>query len=335
MTNQYNVLILTDHTRHSSENSLYDLANKMLRHPKTRKVDIASRANSENTDFFSCQPDAQLLATTVLGELVHQTTDHPLTKGLGSIDFASYDLVWLRLPPPFSKVFLEYLTTVFSKQCIINHPDGIYETGSKEFLVNFESVCPPIKVCRSVADILEFNKQFPIVLKPFREYAGRGIVRIDGTKVWKGKEETTLEKFITALEETEVAYLAVKFLKNVAQGDKRIVVVNGQILGASLRLPAEDSWICNVAMGGSSNPTDITPEEEEIIATINPTLLKMGIVMYGVDTLVNDDGKRVLSEINTTSIGGLPQIAKHKNKPLVEKAIDLIWNYFESTKTQS
>ena len=113
-----------------------------------------------------------------------------------------------------------------------------------------------------------------------------------------------------------------KYLKNVKQGDKRIVVVNGEILGASLRLPAENSWLCNVAMGGSSNVAQVEKEEEEIIQLINPTLSDKGIVMYGVDTLVSDDGKRVLSEINTTSIGGLPQIAAMNNLPLVEQAID-------------
>ena len=125
-----------------------------------------------------------------------------------------------------------------------------------------------------------------------------------------------------------------KYLKNVKQGDKRIVVVNGQILGASLRLPADNSWLCNVAMGGSSNITQVEKEEEEIIRIINPTLSDKGIVMYGVDTLVGDDGKRVLSEINTTSIGGLPQIAAMNNLPLLERAIDLIWEFYNDKKKQ-
>ncbi len=88
-----------------------------------------------------------------------------------------------------------------------------------------------------------------------------------------------------------------------------------------------DSWLCNVAMGGSSNIAEVDVDEQKIIRVIDPVLSKMGIVMYGVDTLVGDDGKRVLSEINTTSIGGLPQIARLMKKPLVKEATDLIWNY--------
>ena len=116
------------------------------------------------------------------------------------------------------------------------------------------------------------------------------------------------------------------------QGDKRIIVVNGNILGASLRLPPADSWICNVSLGGTSSITDVSQEEYHIVETIDPILSKMGIVMYGVDTLVGDDNKRVLSEINTTSIGGLPQIARLKNEPLVEKAINLILAYVEKNE---
>ena len=104
-------------------------------------------------------------------------------------------------------------------------------------------------------------------------------------------------------------------------------MINGKILGASLRLPAKGSWLCNVAMGGSSQAAQVEPEEVAIVRTIDPVLSKMGIVMYGVDTLVGDDGKRVLSEINTTSIGGVPQLAEQQGKPLVKETAHLLWNY--------
>ena len=98
-------------------------------------------------------------------------------------------------------------------------------------------------------------------------------------------------------------------------------------MGASLRLPKEGSWICNVAMGGKDQFAEVDQDEKKIVEGINPTLSKMGIVMYGIDTLVDDNGKRILSEINTTSIGGLPQIAEQTGRPLVKKAVVLIWQY--------
>lgn len=325
---QKKVLILTDHKNHSSENSLYDLSVKMLQNENTASLDIASRANAVNQDFFEGNHDAQLFATPINSDFAFSENDHPLSKNFRTIEVKNYDLVWLRMPPPLSENFLNFIANTFSKSVIINHPKAIFQTGSKAFLLNFEEVCPSLKICQSLADIVAFKAQFPMVLKPFREYGGKGIVKIDGSDVFVGKEKISFETFKTNYVKNPTDYLAVKYLKNVNQGDKRIIVVNGEILGASLRLPAPDSWLCNVAMGGSSHMTEVTKAEKEIIRLINPKLTQLGIVMYGVDTLVGDDGHRVLSEINTTSIGGLPQIAALKKQPLVEKAIQLIWSYY-------
>ncbi len=325
--NKYKVLILTDHKEHTQENSLYDLASKLLMHDKTFSVDVSSRAVTKNDGFFNKKLDSLIFATSVNSDFAFSKKEHPLNGGLRAIEESQYDLVWLRLPPPLDKQFLDYLSLRFQNRFIINSPRGIHLTGTKEFLLNFQSVCPPLKICRHINDIIEFKEKFPIVLKPFRAYGGAGIVRIENETVWIGNRKVSFSEFQNQYDNTE--YLGVKFLKNVDKGDKRIIVVNGKILGASLRLPARDSWICNVAMGGSSHKAVITNEEYEIIEAINPRLIEMGIVMYGVDTLVGDDGKRVLSELNTTSIGGLPQIAKMNKEPLVEKAIDLIWDYYE------
>ena len=327
---RYKVLILTDHSNHTSENSLYELAVQLLKHKNTVGVDVASRANPLNSSFFNCQADAALFVSSISHDFQFDKKAHPLDANFNEAKYKDYDLIWLRMPPPLSKELLDYISMKFKDQVIINRPDGIHTTGSKEFLVEFQSVCPPLQLIRSMEDIVEFKKNFAIVLKPFRAYGGAGIVRIEDNRVWSGKDELSFMEFQEQYQNVE--YLAVKYLKNVHQGDKRIIVVNGEVLGASLRLPAEGSWICNVSMGGSSNKTSIAPEEFEMIEKINPKLKEMGIVMYGIDTLVGDDGKRVLSELNTTSIGGLPQIARMNQEPLVEKAIDLIWQYYEEYK---
>lgn len=322
------VLILTDHTNHSSENSLYPLATEMLTHPNTDCVDVVSRGNGINQGFFFFQPDANLWATRISKAFNFKKQGHPLSVDYQKIDIKEYDLVWLRMPPPLSQAFLKFVQSYFKHALIINDPKHIRQTGSKEFLLNFQSLCPPLKMCYSLDDINEFRKRYPVVLKPLNDYGGRGILKIEKDTVSEGKKQMSFEDFSERYLKAPVDYLGVKYLKNVHQGDKRIVVVHGEILGASLRLPAQNSWLCNVSMGGTSNICDIEPEEVEIINQVDPILSKHGIVMYGVDTLVDDDGKRVLSEINTTSIGGLPQMAAMKKEPLVEKAIDLIWNYF-------
>jgi len=325
---QYKVLILTDHAKHSSENSLYALAAAMHAHDSINGVDIASRANKKNAVFFRGEEEAPLFVCPINEGFIFTEDGYLLSSNLTKAVSTAYDLIWLRMPPPLSKSFLQYLEGYFQDGFIINNPMAIYETGSKAFLTNFASVCPPLQICNSLADIRTWKANFPIVLKPYRDYGGKGIVRIDGDKVWKENEEMNYKTFEESLHGEPINYLGVKFLKNVSKGDKRIVVVNGKIMGASLRLPAKDSWICNVSMGGSSNIADVDEDEKEIIKVIDSVLSKMGIVMYGVDTLVGDNGKRLLSEINTTSIGGLPQIAALQQKPLVKEAIDLILKYF-------
>lgn len=330
--NKYKLLVLTDHKNHSSENSLYALVRALAANPLCAEVNIASRAMPENEDFFSGKNAIKLSVIKPSADFAFDKSGKIFQEDIHEEFCSSYDWVFLRMPPPIDSSFLDFLSKNFSEQVIVNDPQGIFKTGSKEFLMNFQDCCPPMRICSSLEDIIDFKKEFPIVLKPFREYGGRGIIRIDGDQVWEGKTEKTFSEFLDQNKNVDIAYLGVRFLKNVNQGDKRIIVVNGEIMGASLRLPAKDSWLCNVAMGGSSNHTTVDLDEINIVKTIHPILSKLGIVMYGVDTLVNDDGKRVLSEINTTSIGGLPQIAKMRKEPLVEKASDLIWDYFLKNK---
>jgi len=324
---KFKLLVLTDHSNHSSENSLYALVQSMRNHPRCAQIDVATRGYAGNNLFFEKRKSQNLFVRRVTKSFAFSEDGKSLTENLRQENVRTYNAIWLRMPPPLSNNFLGYLMSEFAHQIIINDPVGIYKTGTKAFLTQFGECCPPMAICKSIETIKAFKQKFPIVLKPFRDYGGRGIVRIDGDTVWDGKEKKTFAQFIQQLEGKPINYLGVKFLKNVGQGDKRIVVVNGQIMGASLRLPAKDSWICNVAQGGSSNKTEVSQEEVEIIQKIDPVLSKMGIVMYGVDTLVGDDGKRVLSEINTTSIGGLPQIASMEGKPLVKQATDLLWDY--------
>ena len=321
------VLVLTDHTNHSAENSVYSLLQSMCKHHRCEQIDVATRANTLNDSFFKKLTSTELMVSKVEEDFAFSTEGKSYQNDLRKKDVADFDVVWLRLPPPLSKPFLIFLKHKFPNLIFINDPDGIYETGSKEFLFKFPEVCAPMKICKSEEDILEFSQQFPIVLKPFRDYGGRGIVKVDGEKVWERKNKISLQDFFQKMKNTKVEYLGVKFLKNVSKGDKRIVVVNGRIIGASLRLPPEDSWICNVSMGGSSTFAEVDAEEIKIVNRINPTLEKLGIVMYGVDTLVDDDGKRILSEINTTSIGGIPQMEKQQGKPLVKATTDQIWNF--------
>jgi glutathione synthase len=320
------LLVLTDHSGHSKENSLYELLQEMQQHPNCEYIDIASRGIQENKDFFHGSEKASLYVSRVKADFAFSSNGEAF-QSLNATDIHHYDAIFLRLPPLEVDHFFRFLEETYPNKLIINNPSGILTTGSKEFLVHFPSVTPPLKVCTSFEEIDSFKSKFPIVLKPFRNYGGHGIVRIENDEVNLGNKIIPYDQWKKSLEGQKIAYLGVQFLKNVSQGDKRIVVVDGQIIGASLRLPSKGSWLCNAAQGGTSNATVITAEEEQMVKVINPILSKLGIVMYGVDTLTDDNGKRVLSEINTTSIGGLRQIQELYNQPILKRISDRLWNY--------
>lgn len=327
---KYNFLVLTDHSKHSNQNSLYALVAELAGHEQSNQVYVASRGNAKNKAFFEDRSVSTVEARLADTSFAYQTDGTQFLEGTTKVDIQSVDVVFMRLPRPATDAFLEHLVDIAPSATFVNNPKGIIRTSTKEFLLNFPSVCPPMTLCRSVAEVLDFAAKYAIVLKPLREYGGKGVVKVENQIVFAGEgEPKPLEEYLVGIqEELETdGYLAMKFLKNVSEGDKRILVVNGEILASSLRLPAPDSWLCNVAQGGKSVPSTVSLEEEIIIQKIAPTLLKEGIVMFGADTLVDDNGKRILSEVNTLSIGGFPQAQAQTGKPVVKMAIDSIIAY--------
>ena len=329
MRSAYRILVLTDHSGHSDQNSIYDILNQLLVHPRCHSIDVASRGLPENHLFFHGLQRNALLGCSVDAQFKFTTSGEYFKKSVKKLVINDYDLVLMRLPRPVSDDFLRWIEEVFSKAVIVNRPTGIIVTSNKKFLINFPKLCPDVRLCHSVEAVKEEIAKYPIVLKPLKEYGGKGLLKINEDVVDDGMNEYDTDTYFTSMQDvlhTE-GYLSMKYLKNVDQGDKRILVVGGEILAASLRLPPPDSWLCNVAMGGTSIASTVTKEEKEIVAQIDPMLSKKGILIYGVDTLVNDEGKRVLSEINTLSIGGFPQAEAQSGKPIINTLTNKIFEY--------
>jgi glutathione synthase len=305
-------LVLTDHRGHSDQNSLYSLVNTLAGDSRCQYVDVASRGVEPNGQFF-LGDGAQVQGFRVTENLAYSPTGEHFTTDLHALNPGDYDVVWLRLPHPVSDGFFDALRAS-TPGLIVNDPAGIRATSTKEFLLRFPEWTPPSRLVRTAEAVADFAHHYPIVLKPLRAYGGKGILRIDHPEEMAG---LTLDE----------PYLAMKFLKNVSQGDKRILVVNGRILAASLRLPPPGEWLCNVAQGGTSVIAEVTEREREMVEVLAPELLSRGICFAGIDTLVDDDGRRVLSEINTLSIGGFPQAAAQTGRPIVQQAIDELFNY--------
>ncbi|MDA9774391.1 glutathione synthetase [Saprospiraceae bacterium] len=283
----------------------------------------------ENDLFFSSMDEDCLMGTRVDRDFEYTEGGKYFNHNLKKLNLQDYNMVIMRLPRPLSDYFLIWLDSLFPDTVIINSPSGIMTTGSKQYLINVPELCPEIKLCYSIEEIEKESEKHPIVLKPLKEYGGKGILKIVGNRLSDGMEEFNARTYLQEIKETieKDGLLSMKYLKNVTQGDKRILVVGGEILAASMRLPAKGSWLCNVAQGGTSEFTEVTRKEREIIKILSPKLEKLGILIYGADTLVDDNGERVLSEINTLSIGGFPQAEAQTGKPIVRSLIDKIIEY--------
>ena len=329
---KYRVLALTDHILHTPENSVYALLRTMTCHEQCQCIDIASRGNIANDSFFYDNDFDSLQAIQVSELFDFDLGTKQFSIGTKTINPSNYDILLLRLPRPLSDDFLKLLAHRFQNKIIINDPLGIIICSSKSFLLNFPEFCPPIELCKSISDVIHFSKQHDLVLKPLTEYGGKGLLKITGDKLNDGNRDWATTEYLKTIEEEleSDGYLAMRYLINVVNGDKRLLVVNGEIQAAALRLPAKGSWLCNVAKGGTAYPAEPTEREVEIINGINPLLKKNGILIYGVDTLEDDDGNRVLSEINAMSIGGFAQAEKFTGKPVIKLTLDKIFEYADS-----
>ncbi len=309
-----NILVLTDHKGHTVNNSVYRIVQEVAKHQAQATVSVASRSDDRNTDFFSNQ-STDIFAASVDSNFSYESAQIAFDSAVAtSLD--QYDIIFLRLPRPIGDGFFSFLKNNFDENRIVNRPSGIENTSNKSFLTKLDKYVVPMALCEDFAQIQAFVDKYDCVLKPLEEYGGKGIIKIQNARVQLDDMDMSMAEFAAYYKQNKMPYLAMKFLKNVQNGDKRIVVVNGHILASSLRMPGPGQWLCNVAQGGTDVPTEPTAREIEMVKYLNPILLREGIFYYGLDTLEDDNGDRVISEVNTLSIGGIAPAEKRDGMQL-------------------
>ena len=340
------LLILTDHSRHSSENSLYALVRALAVQLEMTQIRVASRGTAANRNFFSCRSDAQgqpvqthlraLLADQEFArEAAAQAFDGD-PAALVDTPLAWPDVVFLRIPHPVPEQWFGFITRSFGDKPIFNRPAGVALTTSKAWLLNVTELCAPLRLCQQPQELLEWVQPDAgaaprdVVLKPLNGYGGQGIIRIINGLVELPAGAISIADW-PSHPVAQQPYLAMDFLPGVAEGDKRIVVVDGHIMGAVLRLPARGEWLCNIAQGGRATAAEVDADEQNIIHTLDPLMRQLGVVMYGVDTLLGNEGKRVLSEVNTMSIGGLLDLPLNDGRSAVSSIAQHLARAFQAS----
>ncbi len=325
------LLVLTDHRKHSDQNSLYALVRALHSLEVFADIDIASRGNKENENAL-IRLNSQILSVhSSAPDFYFSTINPPLEQGLHKAKLSDYDFIFLRIPRPLPDGFFKYLLNCLPANRIFNNPLGIEKTGSKDYLLNFPELIPPSRICHSPEDIQAFAKAYDTVIKPLKDYGGHGIVRLNKSGFWNGNKQLERSMATEYFASIDYPVLAMKFLENVHKGDKRIVMAGDKLLLSTLRIPGEDNWLCNVAQGGKAVSTTVTDREREIIRKISEAVTDEGIVLYGIDTLEDADGLRYLSEINTLSIGGIGPAEELTGKPVARIAAVELWNAMQST----
>ncbi len=209
------------------------------------------------------------------------------------------DVVLMRQDPPFDLGYItatHLLERIQGETLVVNDPRQVRNAPEKVWVLDFAQFMPPTTITRSLGLARKFlADQGDIVIKPLHGFAGGSVFRIgpDGRNL-----ASLMELFNRAYREPHVLQ---KFIPEIAQGDKRIVLVDGEFAGAINRLPGEGEIRSNLAVGGKAVKTKLTGREQEICAALAPELKKRGLLFVGIDVI----GGQWLTEINVTSPTGI------------------------------
>jgi len=237
------------------------------------------------------------------------------------VDLASFDVVLLRQDPPFDLAYISsthMLDRIHPNTLVVNDPSHVRNAPEKVFVTEFPDLMPPTLLTRDLDAIKAFRaEQGDIVMKPLYGKGGEAVFRLAREDLNFG---SLYDLFAATFREPWVVH---KFLPAVREGDKRIMLVDGEFAGAVNRVPAPDDLRSNMVRGGVPAATDLTAREREIGARLGPALRERGLLFVGIDVI---DG--FLTEINVTSPTGIRAV-KNLGGPDIAA---LVWDAIEAKR---
>jgi glutathione synthase len=239
------------------------------------------------------------------------------------VELSSFDVVLLRQDPPFDLAYIStthMLDRIHPKTLVVNDPTHVRNAPEKVFVTEFPDLMPPTLITRERDAIKAFRAEVgDIVMKPLYGKGGEAVFLLAREDLNFG---SLYDLFSTLMREPWVVQ---KFLPAVKEGDKRIILVDGEFAGAVNRVPAPDDLRSNMVRGGVPAATDLTDREREICARLGPALRERGLLFVGIDVIGG-----FLTEINVTSPTGIRAI-KNFGGPDVAA---LIWDKIEAKRAQ-
>src|SRR5882762_8676449 len=235
----------------------------------------------------------------------------------------AFDVILLRQDPPFDLAYItstHFLERLHPKTLVVNDPVGVRNAPEKLFVMDFPKLMPPTLISRDLDEINAFRDEHgAVVMKPLHGHGGAAVFRVMPQDMNFG---SLYDMFSVTFREPWVIQ---RFLAEVKQGDKRILLVDGEFAGAVNRVPAADDLRSNMVRGGAAQATDLTPREREICAALGPALRQRGLLFVGIDVI---DGN--LTEINVTSPTGIRAIARLGGPDVAAR----IWDAIEAKRAK-
>ncbi|MCA0905789.1 glutathione synthase [Ruegeria marisrubri] len=234
------------------------------------------------------------------------------------VDLADFDVVWLRQDPPFDMHYItstHLLDRLKGQTLVVNDPFWVRNYPEKLLVLDFPDLTPPTTIARDIKTIKAFKeKHGDIILKPLYGNGGAGVFRLDAND----RNLTSLHELFTGFSREPL--IVQKFLPDVSNGDKRVILVDGEPVGAINRVPAAGETRSNMHVGGRPEKIGLSERDLEICAAIGPLLKEKGQIFVGID-IIGD----YLTEINVTSPTGIQELERFDGVNIAEK----IWQAIE------
>ena len=241
--------------------------------------------------------------------------EHARLGAAQDIDVTSLDAALVRADPPFDVAYLQttqLLELVRDDVFLINDPRGLRDANEKLFALQFRDLMPPSIVASSSARIEAFIDDLGgrAVIKPLNGAGGRGVMILN-------RDDLNFHAIIEmATAEGSIPVMVQEYLPAVRQGDKRILLLDGDPLGAILRVPRADEARSNLHVGGKAEPVELTLDDERIMRRLAPHLRATGLFFVGIDVI---GGK--LTEVNVTSPTGIQEMSRFMGVDLAATVI--------------
>ncbi|MEM8837035.1 MAG: glutathione synthase [Pseudomonadota bacterium] len=236
-------------------------------------------------------------------------------------DLSEMDVVLMRQDPPFHMGYItatHILERVHPTTLVVNDPGEVRNAPEKIFVTEYPDLMPPTLITRNRDDIAAFRKEFSdIIIKPLYGNGGAGVFQVTASDQ---NLSALLEMFEGLYPEP---FVIQQYLPDVRAGDKRIILIDGEPVGAINRVPAEGDARSNMHVGGKAVETDITAREREICERIGPELKRRGFILVGIDVI-----GQYMTEINVTSPTGVREVKKFGGADIAA----LFWDAVEAKR---